>query len=138
MTGGNAIASFRGNLPLLLGSVKSGDWVVFLAAVVVVIWLFFSLWRGGTGGTVVIRAGGKVVTEASLARNRMISVQGPLGTSIIDIRDHRVRVASDPGPHQYCVKQGWLSRAGEAAICLPNQVSVEIEGTRRLYDTLNY
>jgi adenosylhomocysteinase len=35
---------------------------------------------------------------------------------------------ADPGPRQYCVRQGWLARPGEIAICAPNQVSVEIRG----------
>lgn len=123
---------------LYLRLVKPGDWLVLLLAAGFVAWLFAALWHGGRGERVVIRAGGKVVARASLAADRTFSVRGPLGTSVIAIRNHRVRVASDPGPRQYCVKQGWLSRSGEAAICLPNQVSVEILGATRAYDSLNY
>jgi len=34
------------------------------------------------------------------------------------------------------VRQGWLSRPGEVAVCAPNQVSVEIRGGA--YDSLSY
>ncbi len=118
--------------------VKAGDWLVFLLAAGFVAWLFATLWHGGRGERVVIRGGGKIVAEASLLTDQTIPVHGPLGTSIIAIHDRRVRVASDPSPRQYCVKQGWLSRSGEAAICLPNQVSVEILGATKAYDSLNY
>jgi hypothetical protein len=74
----------------------------------------------------------------SLTHDRRLEVHGPLGTTTVVIEKQRVRVAADPGPRQYCVRQGWLSRAGEIAICAPNQVSVEIQGSRRAYDSLAY
>jgi hypothetical protein len=73
-----------------------------------------------------------------LSRNQIISVPGPLGISRIAIHDRQVRIAADPSPRQYCVHQGWLKQAGEIAICLPNQVSVELSGRGKRYDTLNY
>ncbi len=86
-------------------------------------------------GRVIVRMDGKVALEASLRLNRRIDIRGPLGFSRIEIRDGRVRVASDPGPRQICVRQGWIPPGG-AAICLPNRVSVENAAAG--YDTLNY
>jgi hypothetical protein len=123
-------------LPLL--HVKPGDWLVFSAGLFLVVWLFATLWQGQSADRVIVRAGGKVVAEANLFKDQAIPVQGPLGTSLIKIQNRRVRVASDPSPRQYCVKQGWLTHAGEVAICLPNQVSVEVAGAQKLYDSLNY
>ncbi|MEQ1673721.1 MAG: NusG domain II-containing protein, partial [Candidatus Nitrotoga sp.] len=37
-----------------------------------------------------------------------------------------------------CVQQGWLKQAGEIALCLPNQVSVELSNGKSSYDSLNY
>ena len=103
-----------------------------------VAWLFATLWHGGAGDKVIIRSGGTVVAEASLLHDQTYNIQGPLGISLITVHDHRARVAADPSPRQYCVKQGWLSRPGEAAICLPNQVSLEIAGAKKPYDSINY
>jgi hypothetical protein len=47
-------------------------------------------------------------------------------------------VAADPSPRQLCVKKGWLTLSGQAALCLPNQVSLEIRGRTPTYDTLGY
>jgi hypothetical protein len=47
-------------------------------------------------------------------------------------------VASDPGPRQYCVRQGWLTRPNSIAICAPNQVSLMLVGGQAGYDSLNY
>lgn len=118
--------------------IKPGDWLVLCAGLFLVCWLYAAFWQGSHGARVIVRAGGKVVTETSLFKDQAIDVQGPLGISSIRIQNQRVRVASDPSPRQYCVKQGWLSHAGEIAICMPNQVSVEIAGAGKLYDSLNY
>jgi hypothetical protein len=74
----------------------------------------------------------------NLTKDSTVNVPGPLGSTLVEISHHQIRVARDPGPRQICVKQGWFSRAGQAVLCLPNQVSVEIAGAAHLYDTLNY
>jgi len=117
---------------------KPGDWLVTLAGMLLVGSLFAQLWGRSEGTSVVIRSGGKVVAEASLARNRNFEIQGPLGTTLVTVENRRVRIAKDPSPRQYCVQQGWLSHAGEAALCLPNQVAVELAGAVKPYDSLSY
>ena len=117
---------------------RPGDWLIVAAGMALVAGLFTTLWGKGAGATLVIRSDGAVVAEADLTRDRDFSVPGPLGVTIVSIRDRRVRVSRDPGPRQYCVKQGWLSRAGESALCLPNHVSVELKGSASPYDSLSY
>lgn len=101
-------------------------------------WLALTFWQGGAADKAVIRSGGKVFREVSLSRDAVILVPGPLGVSKVTIHNLQARVASDPSPRQLCVHQGWLKQAGEIAICLPNQVSVELVGARRSYDSLTY
>ncbi len=78
------------------------------------------------------------MVRAALERDADYSVPGTLGISRIEIRQGRARVAADPGPRQVCVKQGWVSRAGEAALCLANQVSLEIGGHDKAFDTVSF
>lgn len=100
--------------------------------------LFKTLWLGEAASKVQVRAGSEIFTTQSLNQQRALEIPGPLGTTTVIIDNGRVRVASDPGPRQYCVKQGWLTQAGQVAMCLPNQVSVELLGNSRPYDSLNY
>lgn len=122
----------------MLQYIKAGDWLMLVLGVLLVISLAFMLWSGDVADKAVIRSGGKVFKEVSLSSDQRISVPGPLGISIIAIENRRVRIISDPGPRQYCVRQGWLQQAGEIALCLPNQVSVELLGDHKKYDSLNY
>lgn len=118
--------------------IKVGDWLTLLAGSVGVVLLTMQLWSGELADKALIRSGGKVFQTVPLSRNQNIAVPGPLGVSIIAINNRKVRIASDPSPRQYCVRQGWLQQAGEIALCLPNQVSVELLGSRKRYDSLNY
>ncbi len=121
-----------------LHHLKPGDYLTLLAGVVFSVWISVMAWSGGPADTVVIRSGGKVFREVPLSRDQQIEVPGPLGTSVITIEKRRARISSDPSPRQYCVRQGWLQQAGEIAVCLPNQVSVELTGGQKKYDSLNY
>ena len=115
-----------------------GDWLILALGTAAVALLFAAWWQDEPAGKLRIRAGDQVYATLSLAQKRTLDVPGPLGISRIEIDNGRARVASDPGRHQYCVKQGWLTRAGQITMCLPNQVSVELLGGEKAYDSLNY
>ena len=117
---------------------RAGDLGVLLAGTGLVAALTVYAWGGGRGDTAVIRAAGQVVKTAPLTHAQNVSVDGPIGTTRIEIEPGRARVAADPSPRQLCVKQGWLTLSGQAALCLPNQVSLEIRGRAPAYDTLGY
>ncbi|MDR2092242.1 MAG: NusG domain II-containing protein [Azoarcus sp.] len=120
------------------GLLRPGDYIVLAASIALCIAAGFGLWRGGTPDGLIIRAGGEIFAETDLSRARRIAVPGPLGTTLIEIQPGRARVAADPGPRQYCVRQGWLSRAGAVAICAPNQVSLILTGRGSDFDSLGY
>jgi hypothetical protein len=117
---------------------RPGDVLLVVAGLAVCAYAVVALWRGGAPDGAVVRAGGRVVAEVDLSRERLIEVSGPLGVTVIEIRPGRARVASDPGPRQYCVRQGWLTQAGAVAICAPNEVSLSLTGRAADYDSLNY
>ena len=58
--------------------------------------------------------------------------------SMIEIKAGRARFAHAPCKNQYCVQQGWIHRTGQMLICIPNEVSIEILGKTKAYDSLNY
>jgi hypothetical protein len=118
--------------------IRSGDWFVLVLSLALVVILFTHFWLSPAGQKLLIKRGGEVFLTASLARPFTVAVPGPLGMTQVEVDNHRARVVSDPSPRQLCVHQGWISHEGEAAICLPNQVSLEIVGSTRRYDSLNY
>lgn len=122
----------------ILQHIKLGDWIIFLAGAMFTLWLASVSWYGGAADKAIIRSGGKIFRELPLSHDLVLEVPGPLGYSKIAIHNHQARIASDPSTRQYCVRQGWLKQAGEVAICLPNQVSLELTGNNKRYDSLSY
>lgn len=121
-----------------LSAIRWGDGLVIIIGMIAVNVLFKTLWFGEAANKVQVRAGDQIFSTLSLNQQRTLEVPGPLGNTIVTIDSGRVRVVSDPSPRQYCVKQGWLEHVGQVAMCLPNQVSVELLGSKKLYDSLNY
>lgn len=117
---------------------RLGDVLVIALALAFCALATLTLWRGGAPDKAVVRAAGRVVAELPLSQARLLEVDGPLGVTLVEIEPGRARVASDPGPRQYCVRQGWLTRAGAVAICAPNQVSLSLVGGAVEFDSLNY
>jgi hypothetical protein len=133
-----SLREFRINRAAILPHLKIGDWLTLVLGSACVVLLALKLWSGDLADKAIIRSGGKIFKEVPLSRDQQVEVPGPLGTSVIAIRNHQARIVSDPSPRQYCVRQGWLQQSGEIAICLPNEVSVELTGSRKKYDSLNY
>ena len=121
-----------------LALLRPGDWLVILGSALLVGLSLPTFWQGGIADKAIIRQEGKVFAEVDLRNKRQLVVAGPLGMTQIQIEPGRARVLSDPGPRQYCVKQGWLMRPGEIAICAPNRVSLQIAGRTKVYDSLSY
>lgn len=121
-----------------LHCMRPGDYVVVLLAVLATAASAAVLWGTDAPSTAIVRLRGQTVATLPLDRPNHFEVRGPLGTTRIEVQPGRARVASDPGPRQYCVKQGWLSRGGAAAICAPNEVTLQLVGRRPAYDSLTY
>ncbi len=121
-----------------LALLRPGDWLTILLGAALVGASIPVFWQGGMADRAIIRQEGAVFAEVDLRTRRRLEVSGPLGITVIDIEPGRARVASDPGPRQYCVRQGWLMRPGEIAICAPNRVSLQIAGRTKVYDSISY
>lgn len=90
---------------------------------------------GGKAEVAFVKVYDQVVERLTLEKDHKLSVTGRLGETVIEVKDGRVRVLESPGPQQICVNRGWISRPGEAIICLPNRVIIEIPG-RSDYDDI--
>ncbi len=124
-----------------LRTLHPGDWLTFAAAALLTAVSFPLFWQSSTATGAEVRQGSALVARLDLAQNRRLAVAGPLGTTWIEVEAGRARVSADPGPRQYCVRQGWLSRPGSIAICAPNEVSLRIVGAGKSgngYDTIVY
>ena len=115
------------------------DWIVLLLVIALLPGLYIRNWGDqGPATAVRISASGQPDITLPLTSERRISVHGPLGNSIIEIHDGRVRFVSSPCRGKQCVHSGWLSHSGEVAACLPNGIMVSVIGRNRRFDSINF
>jgi hypothetical protein len=115
-----------------------GDWLVIFTSIIAVIFMFKQFWSFEDASKLKIRQGDNIIGTYDLNQKRELHIKGPIGESIISIDQGKVRFKLSPCHNQYCVHQGWLSHAGQVAICLPNQISLQMIGVKPTYDSLNY
>jgi len=86
--------------------------------------------RPGDDIEAVVESAGQSATY-TLGDSLIVRVPGPRGMTSISITAGSARIISSPCVNQICVLAGSLSRAGDLAACVPNQVLLWLEGPRR-------
>ncbi len=120
---GGYLRRFLRELPL-----KPYDFVVFVvAAAVIVAFAVFAVERGGPATTVEVRSDDGDFVYA-LDEDRVLSFSGPLGDTVVHIRDETVFFVASPCRDKICIAAGALSERGQWAACLPNRVFVTVGG----------
>ncbi|MDQ7786656.1 MAG: NusG domain II-containing protein [Thermodesulfovibrionales bacterium] len=82
------------------------------------------------GNSVEIDVDGNLEYVLPLDEEKTVSVQGPQGTTLIEIRNHRVRVVESPCQNRLCIQQGWVEHG--VITCLPNKVLLTVGKNRKM------
>lgn len=87
-----------------------------------------------SGSLVKIYADDKTAYVLPLDTDQVVSVEGPLGSSVVEIKNGKVHMKDSPCPRKICVHQGWTDRG--AITCLPNSIMITVhEDEHNVYDT---
>lgn len=97
--------------------------VVISAAVILVMYL------GKTpGAQVVVRVDGQETGRYSLYTDGEYSLNG--GSNILVVTEGVAYIEWADCPDKYCVKQGRIAYEGQCITCLPNRLTVMVEGVK--------
>jgi hypothetical protein len=77
-----------------------------------------------SGNRVIIEVEGRKAYILSLGEDRIVDVEGPIGTTRVEVRGGKVRVVESPCTYRICIRQGWITKG--SIICLPNRVVVTV------------
>lgn len=113
----------------MLKIIRKADIVLFIALVLFGAALAVPafLWHD-SGDTVKISLNGKEFGTYSLAEDKEVTVEKDGHVNKVMIKDGKVWMESASCKNQICVHTGKISNAGQSIVCLPNRVSVTIEG----------
>ena len=81
------------------------------------------------GSDVIIELDGKPAYTLPLYANRLLSVGGPYGITLIEIQGGKVRVKEAHCRNQICVREGWISKG--VIVCLPNKLVIIVGGSKK-------
>lgn len=105
-------------------------WEILIICIIVILSVFlFLLFKilGHDGKTAVITIDSEVINTINLEteKDMILKLKGHENI-IIEVKDGKIRVLSSDCPDKICVKRGFISKAGESIICLPNKLIIEI------------
>lgn len=105
--------------------ITSKDFIIIAAALLLGAALFLARGFSSQGETVVVKYNGEV--EKTFPLNGEY-YEITVNSVVIRRENNEVYVADSDCEDKTCVRSGKLSKKGDAAFCVPNRVSVEIEG----------
>jgi len=90
------------------------------------------------GGKVVVSLDDKVVFVAPLNKDRRVELEGPLGMTVLEIKDGAARIISSPCTKKICIHMGEVRHSGDLLACIPNHLVINIEGDKDGEDDGDY
>lgn len=101
---------------------------------------FTAIPNAGKQSQAVVRVDGKEVGRFSLSGDTIEEVIIPVsgGDAIIQYGEGKARFSplSRHCPDGICWRTGWIRRSGESAVCLPNHMTLSIEGGETDIDSI--
>jgi len=114
-------------LKTVIKSTTLADKLLFLVLLTAsVAGIFVSREAMPQGPDIVITVDGKPQYTLPGDKDRLVSIPGPFGDTVVEIRDGKVRVREAHCPNRICEKQGWISKG--AIVCLPNHIVITVGG----------
>ncbi|MDR2020086.1 MAG: NusG domain II-containing protein [Treponema sp.] len=105
------------------------DYGIIILAAALAVFSAFMIYRAPGGGSRIVLKGpgGSWVYPQNQNIPETVSIAGPLGDTVVELRNGGARVLSSPCANQLCAASGTIHARGQWIACLPNQVLVTIE-----------
>lgn len=116
------------------------DTVTLVCAIALLPYLYLHYWGTSTAvaDVAVIQSGTDNAVEIPLETDQRLNIAGPLGDTVIEVDQGRVRFVKSPCRGKQCIHSGWLHKSGEFAACLPNKISLAVTGKIPRFDAINF
>ncbi|NLY43648.1 MAG: NusG domain II-containing protein [Clostridiaceae bacterium] len=100
-----------------------------------------TLFYGTAGKSIVIEVDGELYAKYNfneITSAKHVEIRTQYGYNKIEIESNRVRVVEADCPDQLDVLAGWIDKANQMIVCLPNRVVIRIEGEAEELDGVAY
>ena len=107
---------------------KLADLILIVTIIISILVIAIELYGKNSTGKKVLIIGQDYRKEFSLRNYKKVEVPGPLGNTVVVIKNNKAWVEYSPCREKICMKMGKINRVGQQIICVPNRILVEIEG----------
>ena len=110
---------------------KKGDFIIIAVVIALMLsWAAFS--KSGTTASIYID--GKLYKEVPLSKDDKIVVESEYGKNTVVIENGAVRITDSDCPGKDC-EAGKISKSSRSLVCLPNRLTVIINGEKTKDET---
>jgi hypothetical protein len=109
-------------------SLKPGDYGVITIAVVLVLISACIVYGGQKNALTITIKGSDGKWTFPVNAQETVRIPGPLGVTLVEIRQGEAHILSSPCANQSCIAAGSIHVRGQWIACLPNKVMVSVEG----------
>lgn len=108
---------------------KKGDFIIYVCAVVLALApLLFFMAPKQEPARAVVRIDGRQVRSFLLSRDAEETFETANGSNTVVVRDGKVSITTADCPDHTCIAMGPIDTVNETLVCLPNRLTVLIEG----------
>ena len=118
--------------------IKPGDWLIIIMFFFLILASAKLLWDFPQGQYLEIYKNNEILATYSLNQKLKKEIYNTKGVTEVIIDNGKVRFSTSPCPKKYCIHQGWINKANQIIICIPNKISISIVGGIKKYDSINY
>ncbi len=111
----------------IFSGLKPADVAIIVASALAFFLSAMAIYSGPAPASLVVSSGDNEWIYP-LAAERTIEVQGPIGITLISIKDGQARIIASPCTNQTCVASAAVSHKGDWSACLPNGIFIRAEG----------
>ena len=111
---------------------RKGDIALIIVAVILLLWWLIP---SAEGSLVFISIDGEVYKKVPLDTDTEIEVDSKWGKNTVVIENGEVYIKNADCPNKQCEKEK-ISKSAQSIVCLPNRLSVIIEGEKEEIDVI--
>jgi hypothetical protein len=115
------------SLKHLFSLLKPADVTIIVASALAFILSALAIYGGPAPASLVVSSGNDEWIYP-LSEARTIEVKGPIGITMVQIKDGKASIISSPCNNQLCVASHPIARTGDWSACLPNGIFIRAEG----------
>lgn len=108
---------------------NKNDWILIIALGLLILFSFTFLKHNDSIKYAYVYYENDLILKIDLNIDETYIVEGYNGPVKIRVENRKIKVEEENSPYNLCSKQGFISSTYESIVCLPNKITIQIQGS---------